>query len=446
MQASLNKNLSIKESIQQLRDKRFIVILLVGFSSGFPWALHGSVLTLWLQENGFSRSTIGYIGAIASVYALNWMWAPLIDRVHIPFLHKHFDQRRAWILFTQAIMVIALIGMSRANPDENLLGVGAWAFLLALASATQDIAVDSYRIMLFKKEELNVKIPYTAALATAGWLCGYGFIGGALALWLGGESMGLSWPTVYLVMAWIIVMLMIGVSMCPRPEENEEDPEAKTGKLTFFDWLNNTIVNPFTEFFKRCGPQLAIAILLFLFSFRLGEAMLGRMSLLFYVEVGFSTDQIALYEKFFGGFTTIVFSLIGAFINSRYGVIRGMMVGGIAMAASNLMFAVMAQVGPEPWLFVITLLIDNFTQAFATVAAISFMSYFASRTYTGTQFALMTSVSNFGRTTLAAGSGYVVDSLGGNWSLFFIMTTLMVTPALCLLVWVGRLIENFNKS
>jgi PAT family beta-lactamase induction signal transducer AmpG len=168
------------------------------------------------------------------------------------------------------------------------------------------------------------------------------------------------------------------------------------------------------------------------------------MSLVFYVELGFTTDEIAFYNKFVGGVATAIFSLLGAVINTRYGVIRGMLVGGIAMAASNLLYAVMAQMGPIPWLFVMTLMIDNFSGAFATVAVISFMSYFASRTYTGTQFALMTSFSNFGRTTLAASSGVIVDSMDGNWSLFFIFTAVMVIPALCLLIWVGKLLTQYQ--
>ncbi|MXZ32974.1 MAG: AmpG family muropeptide MFS transporter [Gammaproteobacteria bacterium] len=138
--------------------------------------------------------------------------------------------------------------------------------------------------------------------------------------------------------------------------------------------------------------------------------------------------------------------MIGAFINTRFGIVRGMLVGGIAMAASNLLYAVMAEVGPAPWLFVVTLLVDNFTAAFATVCAVSFISYFASRTYTGTQFALMTSISNFGRTTLAAGSGAIVDGLGGNWALFFVLTTLMVIPALIILVWLSKLLENHRTA
>jgi PAT family beta-lactamase induction signal transducer AmpG len=200
------------------------------------------------------------------------------------------------------------------------------------------------------------------------------------------------------------------------------------------------------EFFRRCGFKLALSILLFLVVFRLGEAMLGRMSLVFYVELGFTTDQISFYQKFFGGLMTAGFSLLGAVINTRYGVIKGLFVAGVAMAAANLLFALLAVIGPNVGLFMVTLLVDNFFQAFSTVAAISFISYFTSRTHTGTQYAMMSSISNFGKTTLAAGSGAIVDFLNGEWAVFFVLTTLMVIPGLCLLVWVGRLLKTYTGS
>jgi len=180
--------------------------------------------------------------------------------------------------------------------------------------------------------------------------------------------------------------------------------------------------------------------------FRLGEAMLGRMSLVFYGEIGFSTDEIALYSKFFGGLVTVVFSLLGAVINTRFGVIKGLMVGGIAMASSNLLFALLAVTGPNVNLLLVTLLVDNFSAAFATVAFISFISYFTSRTFTGTQYALMSSVSNFGRTSLAASSGGIVDYLDGDWALFFVLTALMVIPGLLLLVWIGSQIRQYQEK
>jgi len=436
---------SFLHSFRPLLDRRFLTVFILGFSSGFPWVLHGSMLTLWLQSEGLSRTEIGFIGAVTAIYALNWMWSPLIDEVRIPWLHRLLGQRKSWIVFTQGLMVVFMLLLSGSDPRGNLLVLGLFALGIAFASATQDIAVDACRIMLFRQDEADSKLPFSSALATTGWWAGYGFIGGTLALWLGGETAGLAWPEVYRVLALVYLVLMGLVCIAPAVE-HVPPPRLRHSHGKVLSWFRYHIAAPFTEFFQRCGLQLGLAILLFLFSFRIGEAMLGRMSLVFYVELGFSTEEIALYQKFLGGLATVVFSLLGAVINTHYGVIRGMLVGGIAMAASNLLYAVMAQVGPQPWLFVVTLLVDNFCQAFATVAVISFMSYFVSRTYTGTQFSLMTSVSNFGRTTLAASSGAIVDGMGGNWPLFFVFTTLAVIPALFLLVWVGKLLERHEAQ
>ncbi len=432
------------QSLKPLLDRRYLVVLLIGFASGFPWVLHGSVLTLWLKSEGLTRSAIGLIGGVSAVYAVNWLWAPLIDRVRVPLLSRYFGQRRSWLLLCQGLLVILLLLMGQGDPHNSLGLMGLCALGIATVSATQDIAIDSYRILLFKPEENDTKIPFASALATAGWYSGYAFIGGAFALTLGGDSIGLSWPMVYRVLALVVLVVMVLIALLPETEVSRPLPPLKT--MSSLQWVHQIGVVPFVEFFKRCGPQLGFAILLFLFSFRIGEAMLGKMSLVFYVELGFTTEQIAFYNKFLGGLSTVVFSLMSALLNTRYGVIRGMMVAGIVMAASNLLYAVMSIMGPLPWLFVVTLLIDNFCQAFATVAVISFISYFTSRTFTGSQFSLMTSLSNFGRTTLAAGSGVVVDALGGNWAVFFVITTVAVIPALCLLVWVGKLLERYRAT
>lgn len=438
--------------VKSMSDRRLAVAFLIGISSGFPWVLHGSVLTLWMQEEGLSRSAIGYIGVVTTIYAINWIWAPLIDKFRIPLLYRLFGQYRSWILLCQALLILLMWFISSANPADNLLLVGLYALGISSVSATQDVAIDAYRVKLFARSEMDEKIPYASALAGAGWQTGFTFLGGTLALVLGGETLGFSWPEVYRLLTLFMLALMLIVVFSPPPVDDDETLSANTGVAAAggssrrSQWLRETLIDPFGEFFRRCGLQLASGILLFLFCFRLGEAMLGRMSLVFYVELGFSNDEIALYRSFLGGAMTIVFSLVGAFINTRFGIVRGMLVGGIAMASSNLLYALMAQVGPEPWLFVLTLLVDNFTTAFAAVCAVSFISYFASRTYTGTQFALMTSISNFGRTTLAAGSGAIVDGLGGNWALFFVLTTFMVIPALIILVWMSKLLRKHSES
>ncbi len=432
--------------IKSLSDRRLAAAFLVGIASGFPWVLHGSVLTLWMQSEGLSRSAIGYIGVVATIYSVNWIWAPLVDQFRIPLLYRLFGQYRSWILLCQGALIALMWLLSGANPADNLLLAGLCALAVSAVSATQDIAIDAYRVKLFAREEMDEKIPYASALASAGWQTGFTFLGGTLALLLGGESLGFSWPEVYRLLTVFVLALMLIVALSPSPRADAGDLAAQAGAAAsgsgIYSRLRATLVEPFGEFFRRCGWRLAVGILLFLFSFRLGEAMLGRMSLVFYVELGFSNDEIAVYRNFLGGAATIVFSLVGAFINTRFGIVRGMLAGGAAMAASNLLYAAMAAAGPLPWLFMLTLVIDNFTTAFAAVCAVSFISRFAGRTYTGTQFALMTSISNFGRTTLAAGSGAIVDGLGGNWALFFALTAVMVIPALIILVGISKLLAS----
>ena len=444
----MSQKLSFADSIRALRDRRFLTILLFGFCSGFPFVLTGSVLTLWLQESGFSRSTIGFIGAISTVYAINWMWAPFVDRIKLPILYRLFGQRRSWILFCQMAIALLLFAISFGDPRENLLYVTFISVAIAIFSATLDIAVDAYRITIFSRDEMDMKMPYAAAMTTSGWWAGYGFIGGALALALGGETIGLDWPVVYRYLILLYVFILVLVIASPEPVIEDADlvPEVKSAEKSVSAWMTKYFIGPFKEFFNRCGFRLASAVLLFLLVFKLGESMLGRMSLIFYVEVGFTTDQISFYSKFFGGLVTAAFAILAAMVNTRFGVMRGLFIAGVAMAVANLLYALIAIVGPNTNLFIFTLIIDNFFVAFSTVAFVSFVSYFTSRTYTGTQYALMVSISNLGRTTLAAGSGALVDFLNGDWAFFFVLTSLMVIPGLCLLVWVRRLMKSYEPE
>jgi len=445
----LTKVTNFSDALLQLRDSRYLTILLFGFCSGFPWVLHGSILTIWLQDSGLSRSSIGVFGVVATVYAFNWLWAPMIDRLKIPLLGRFLGQRRSWIVFCQCIIALLVWAISLTDPVGNLFALALFALGIAVSSATLDVAVDAYRIKVFQPHEMDAKLPYAAAMSTSGWFAGFGFLGGAIALALGGETIGFSWPQVYQIIGCFYVLLNLLICVIPRPEaeereerEEQEEREGLAGVQPSKGWLLIKVLVPYKEFFDRCGLKLASSVLLFLLFFRLGEAMLGRMSIVFYGEIGFSVDQISFYQKFYGGLLTAGFSLVGAMVNTRFGVIKGLFVAGIAMASANLLFAVLAAVGPNTQLFAFALGVDNFFQAFATVAFVSFISYFTSRTYTGTQYALMSSVSNFGRTTLAAGSGFVVDYLNGDWTIFFVVTTLLVIPGLLLLLRVGRLISE----
>jgi PAT family beta-lactamase induction signal transducer AmpG len=326
---------------------------------------------------------------------------------------------------------------------------GALALVIAFASATQDTAIAAYRIEVISRDE-TTKISHAAATETAGWWTGYALLG-AIPFFLA-DLPGWTWNRIYLLLAamWLPIMATVivareGKQHRERFREAEEKYEralaqkvapGRWARLTA--WLGATVVEPIREFFGRTGVKLGVSVLLFLFLFKLGEAFLGRMAIVFYKEVGFTDTQIATYSKLMTAGVTILFSMAGGLLNARIGIIKGLLVGGIAMAASNLMFSWIAMVGPSEKLYAATIFVDGFTAAMSTVAFVAFISYFTSHTYTGTQYALLASVGTLGRTLVSGASGFVVDALGGNWALFFVITAVMVIPSLLLLIYVGR--------
>ena len=421
-------------------DKRIIIIFLLGISSGFPWVIIGSAMSAWLKESDLTRSAIGFFGTITAVYAVNFLWAPLLDRVRIPLLGR-LGQRRSWIMLMQLFLLIGVVAISFTDPKTGIIWTSLIALTIAIASATQDVAIDAYRIESISPEDQKL-IPIGSAMATSGWWTGYS-LPGALAFILA-DFDGWNWSDVYRVMALFLVALISIIFFIKEPNtslfENQKKAETQYGKGTKA-WLLVTIVEPFREFFSRNGVKIALLILSFIFLFKIGEAFLGRMSIVFYKEVGFTNTEIGTYSKLIGWWVVIVFSIIGGIVNSHFGIIKGLFIGGIAMAASNLMFAWIAVVGPDTNLFLATVIVDGFTGAFATVTFVSFLSYLTSRSFTATQYALMASLGNLARTTLSSFSGVMVDKLDGNWSLFFIITAIMVIPSLLMLLVIAKHIK-----
>ncbi|MDP5188059.1 MAG: MFS transporter [Alishewanella sp.] len=442
---------SWRQTLQSYQDIRLLFIFFMGCASGFPWVLIGSNMSGWLSDAGLSRTAIGYFGSVFIVYALNFLWAPLLDRVKLPLLYAWLGMRRSWILLMQSIMLCATIAIAFTEPSQSLLLTSLLAMAIALSSATQDVAIDAYRIEMIGDDK--VRVAPAAAMGVIGWWTGYS-LPGYLAF-ANADQYG--WPAVYLGMALVIVLLMFFTLISKEPL-NQRDllqqqaaarHSAAVGKQVarpYLIWLTVTVLEPFLDFFRRNGWQLSLAILSFVFLFKVGEAFLGRMSVPFYKEIGFSNEQIAEYSKLVGWFATIVFTLLGSAINIRFGIVRGLFIGGIAMAASNLMFAWIALVGPKPELFIAAILVDNFTAAFSTVAFVSFLTWLTGRAFTATQYALLASLGNLGRTTLASFSGEMVDLLGGNWALFFVFTSLMVIPGLLLLLWVGKRLQQREQT
>ena len=446
------KKQSLSETFSIYFDKRMLKILLLGAISGFPWVLIGSSLSLWLKEDGLSRSTVGWAGLIFAVYAFNYLWAPLVDRIQIPFLTKKIGHRRGWIVLMQSLILLSLFLWSMINPTENLALVITVGLLIAVASATQDITVDALRIEQIGENEGGA-MAAGAAMAVVGWWSGYK-LGGVLSLFSAEflENAGFEnyWQLTFLILGILIILMNIGLMFIHetghedrqiKQLENDKLISSKFIKQNIFtlslSWVAGTIGGPISSFFKKNGFQIAIGILSFVFLFKVGEAFLGRMSIIFYKEIGFSKSDIAIYSKTLGWITTVIFTLLGGLFVIRSGVLKAMFLAGILMASTNLLFSLLAWSDKSELLFAIAVIFDDIAAAFATVAFVAFISLLVDRAYTATQYALLASIGTAGRTTLASSSGALVDWLNGDWGTFFILTALMVIPSLIIL-WIMR--------
>ena len=442
------KKQSLSETFAVYFDVRMLRILLLGAISGFPWVLIGSSLSLWLKEEGLSRSTIGWAGLIFGVYAFNYLWAPLIDRLQIPYLTKKIGHRRSWIVLMQIAILISLAIWSFINPTENLALLITVGLIIAIASATQDITVDALRIEQIEESE-SKSMAAGAAMAVVGWWSGYK-LGGVIALFTAQylENIGVLnyWQVTFLILGIIVILMNIGLMFVHEPistdkqlkqKETDNLIQNKLGSKNFIAsltaWITSTLGGPIISFFKKNGFSIAIGILGFVFLFKVGEAFLGRMSIIFYKEIGFSKSDIAIYSKTLGWITTVIFTLLGGLFVIRSGVLKAMFLAGIIMASTNLLFSVLAWSDKSELLFAIAVIFDDIAAAFATVAFVAFISLLVDRAYTATQYALLASIGTAGRTTLASSSGALVDWLNGDWGLFFILTALMVIPSLIIL-------------
>ena len=434
---------------------RILKIFLLGCISGYPWVLIGSSLTLWLKDDGLSRSSIGWAGLIFGVYALNFLWAPFIDKLKIPFLTNKIGQRKSWILILQSLIILFLIGWFFLNPSENFVFVILIGLFIAICSATQDITLDALRIEQIEPNEKEL-IAAGASMMVIGWWTGFK-LGGLVSLLLADYFQSLRfenyWQMTFIILAIVMVIFNFGILLVneKRRQNNkkiEEEIYYQRSNKTNFDkfklffkycyWFFYVFANPILNFFKKNGLYISIAILSFIFLFKIGEAFLGRMSVIFYNELGFSKTDIGVFSKGLGWITTIIFTLIGGILTIKSGVIKAVFFAGIFMAITNLLFSLLAISGKNYSLFAFAVIIDDVAASFATVAFVAFISQLIDRNYTATQYALLASIGTLGRTTLASSSGELVDYLGGNWAYFFTLTCLMVIPSLVILLLIRK--------
>ena len=403
-------------------------MLFLGFSAGLPLLLILGTLSFWLREAGIDRSTIGYLTWVGLIYAFKWLWAPLVDRLRIPFLTKWFGRRRSWLLFAQALIIVGLLGMASIDPKVALNPIVWCALIVAFGSATQDIALDAFRIE-------SADSDHQAALA-ATYQTGYRLAliwAGAGVLWLaarvetGSGSYDVSaWQFAYLCMAASISVGVITTLFSQEPAQVLL-PQARNAKA----WLYQTLIEPFAEFIQRFHWQ-AIIILALIAVYRISDVVMGIMANPFYVDMGYTKDEVAAVSKVFGVIMTLLGAFIGGVLTLRFGVMRILFVGAVLSAVSNLLFAWLAAQGHDLQGLIWVISADNLSSGIASAAFIAYLSSLTNIRYSATQYALFSSMMLLLPKWLAGFSGVFVDTFG--YQMFFISTAIIGVPVL-MLIW-----------
>ena len=427
------------DALAVYRDRRVLAMLFLGFSSGLPFGALAEPLSAWLTEAGLDKTAIGLFALVSLPYSLKFLFAPFADRLPLPLLGRRFGRRRGWALATQVLLIAVLFGLGTTHPGIDPLATAVLAFAVAFASATQDTVIDAYRVEMLE-EQLQAA---GAATATFGWRLGQ------MAAGAGGLILAdmLPWSTVYAVMAAAVLVGVVAILLNPEPAARtspaaqmlEERATAwlRSGQgarlprslATIAAWLWAACVCPFLEFAGRRGW---VIVLLFILLYKFGDAVLGVMKVPFFLELGFSKTDIAEIVKLFGFVATVAGSLIGGLVLARLGIMRGLLVCGIAMGLSNLVFVLQAWAGPDLAVLAFTVSVENITTGMGMTAFVAYMSSLCNVAYTATQYALLTSLMAMGRTVLSSGAGWLADQVP--WTTFFVLTTIAAAPGLLLLL------------
>jgi len=397
-----------------------LAIGLMGFASGLPFALTAGTLAYRLKDAGVSLTDIGLFSLVAMPYSLKLLWAPAVDELRIPGLAALLGQRRSWILATQLGLVVAFLGLGLSDPASLPRGTAVWALALAFLSATQDIAVDAYRIEVLEEREQGAGAAATQTGYRLAMLCS---AAGAVAL-----SDYADWALVFAVLAALLGLGMLGVAIGPEPPAGRVD----RGGEPFAARARRALVEPLRDLATL--PSFAV-IVAFAVLYKYGDAIAGVMAMPFYDELGFSGVEIASASLLPGLVASIAGLLVGGWLVARLGTIRALAWGGIAQAVTNLTFVALALVGRDLPLLFAAVSIDSFAGGLASSAFVAFLSGLCRPGKAATQYAALTSLMAAGRTMLSGGSGWLAQQLG--WPAFFAATTLLAAPGLLLLWWLA---------
>lgn len=427
---SVKENLLLwRQAFSAYSKPRVIAMLFLGFSAGVPLFLVFGTLSVWLRREGIDRTTIGYISWVATLYGFKFVWAPLVDRLQLPFLTRWLGQRRSWMLLAQCGILTGLWLMASNDPAVQLSGLVAAALLVAFSSATQDISIDAWRIEAVSMDlqgamAATYQLGYRLGLILAG--------GGALVI-----AGNYSWNIAYFVMGCAMLIGVITTFSVAEPERILQQPCASGdqeahGLRRLGAWFAGAVVQPFVEFFKRNG-MMALVILLFIGLFRISDITMGVMTGPLYVDMGFTDEQIGWVSKTFGVIVTIAGALLGGVLVMRYGILRMLIVAAILVAVTNLVFAWLATQDPEISLLAVVITADNLSGGIAGSTFIAYLSSLTNRAYTATQYALFSSLMLLPAKFIGGFSGKVVDEYG--YIHFFIYAGLLGIPAVLLAIY-----------
>jgi len=411
-------------------------MIFLGFSAGLPFLLVFSTLSAWLRDEGVERSVIGFFSWVGVTYSIKVFWAPVIDRLPLPLLTRLLGKRRGWMLFAQLGVIAGLVGMGGSDSHSQLQQIALLAVWVAFCSATQDIVIDAYRIE-------SVVAEYQGAMA-ATYVLGYRIallMAGAGAFYIADYS---SWRVVYFVMAAAMSVGLI-TTLCLKEPEHGNSGGARPSEDAAVKHLNvwrrlsarfaGAVLSPFTEFFARNG-RVGLLILMLIALYKMSDITMGVMANPFYLDLGFSKKDIADISKVFGFFMTIAGAATGGVLVIRYGIMRSLLLGAVMVAATNLLFAVLAVSKPNLLLLAGVISADNLSGGIATSVFIAYLSSLTSTAYTATQYALFSSIMTLPAQLLGGFSGVVVDSYG--YTVFFIYASAVGLPAIVLVILLMR--------
>lgn len=431
-------------------EPRVLTLLALGFSSGLPLLLVFGTLSFWLREAEVSLTDIGYMSWVALAYGFKWLWSPLVDRLPLPLLSALLGRRRSWMLLSQILVMVALVGMGMSDPRLSLSHLALFALLVAFASATQDIVIDAFRIESAPERlQAAMAAAYMTGYRLAMILAGAGAL--ALAAWFGSDT-GYSqrgWQLTYFIMAACMSVGVITTLLCHEPHtdlKRQSDEQAACKQRLMNQgcspalaalgaWCIESIWRPFSDFFERYG-KTALLILALIACYRISDVVMGVMTNSFYVDLQFSKTEVATITKVYGVIMTLVGASLGGVLVMRFGTLRILLVGALLTASTNLLFSLLGQVGHNIWLLTVIISLDNLAAGIATAAFVTYLSSLTNVAFSATQYALFSSIMLLLPKFLAGFSGTLVEQIG--YSHFFIATALLGIPALCLIPIVSK--------